>query len=93
MNCKPGDLARVVSHPDTRKAGIVNKIVKVKVCDGVTKSGHAGWSLYPPNLFAFGGGARIDFIADFLLMPIRDPGDDAIDEMVLIAGKPERVAA
>lgn len=30
-------------------------------------------------------------IADVILRPIRDPGDDAVDEMVRIAGKPAKL--
>ncbi len=39
------------------------------------------------------GQTQLPLCPDRYLLPIRDPGDDAVDEMVLRAGKPEGVMA
>lgn len=87
-NCKPGDLARVIDDPESRCAGIVDKIVTVTkpVMVGVWP----GW-MYAgsPMVCICGCGRQIDALADALLRPIR--GQDGDDETLTWAGKPEQI--
>lgn len=48
------------------------------------------WLVDPP-LEGVNGLAK--HLPDAWLVPLRDPGDDAVDEMVVIAGKPEHQPA
>ncbi len=67
MNCKPGDLAVVVrSIYDPAQIG---KIVRVVEWCAYTE----GWIVSPCILFYAS-------VHDECLRPIRDPGDDAVDE-------------
>ena len=84
MNCKPNDLARVVSNSETRFYGLVDKIVRVVSL--YEFQGQQLWALGEPIYCIFG--RHVLGIADELLRPIRDPGDDAVDEMVLKVGNP-----
>ena len=71
MNCKPGDLAVVVrARMDPSKIG---KIVEV-IC---WHSRAKGWVVEPPLCV---GGWEFPAVHDDCLQPIRNPGDDAIDE-------------
>lgn len=82
MNCKPGDLA-VVIKSDAGNEGVILRCIRL--------SGVASWlgprgetTLSPvwkvDRLLTDWQGASNDEIADDQLRPIRDPGDDAIDE-------------
>jgi hypothetical protein len=86
MNCKPGDLARIVS-PYQRKEHIdlFVTVVRAGVDGHWMAARNGGWSLNS------GDGShgwvcdanRPDFpcfIDDKYLRPLRDPGDDAQDE-------------
>lgn len=78
MNCKPGELARLIDHPATRNQRAVDRIVRVTEIKPDPDC--AMWWLETP--FECGCGCRgtIRAIADVLLKPIRDPGEDAQDE-------------
>lgn len=87
MNCKPGDLARVISTPESLEAGVVDWffVVKEPRCKTDAKGGVA-WTyegpirVVPQGIFK---GTQFIGIADHILRPIRDPGPEAVDEMVL----------
>lgn len=103
MNCKPGDLA-VVFKPGRTKTPIesalaqklVGKIVEVRsliFIDGV-----AIWTIDPfdmtfqvPQLWGWTSGfANVIGLSDDILKPLRDPGDDAVDEILCFHGKPTK---
>ena len=76
MNCKPGDLAIVVKtrgRPDA-----IGRIVRVVRPAQPGRLGPA-WVIDPPLVLKRGSG---DEVYDCALRPIRDPGDDAKDEML-----------
>lgn len=50
------------------------------------------WMTSPPQFSDEGPRVAMVFV-DHHLRPIRDPGDDAVDEMVQKLGKPEEVTA
>jgi len=99
MNCKQGDLAIIVKS----WAGNQGKFVTCVRLDAY-RSGRECIDQYgvvsPPepvwetdrNLPAWDGSLD-NYIADSQLRPIRPQSDDATDEMVLIAGKPQEVTA
>lgn len=81
MNCKPGDLVRVISHPTTIEMNIVDKIFTVNTLEIVSDI----WGTMPVWLYTglpvaclYGCGGNIDFVPDDLLRPIR--GLDGTDE-------------
>lgn len=84
MNCKPGDLAVIVA-PDTSTRNL-GKIVRV--LHG-SRLGDGWWwveSLSPAFMNGPGSCDRVAMegnIEDRRLRPIRDPGDDAVDETLL----------
>lgn len=76
MNCEPKELARIVrTGPMTRH--LLDRIVTVDSVVTFTDWG-ACWA-YTPQL-RDSCGMPINFIEDCALRPIRDPGDDAVDE-------------
>ncbi|MDN8617846.1 hypothetical protein [Variovorax ginsengisoli] len=92
MNCREGDLAYVTDmpYPVSEANG---RFVQVK--ELVLAAGEAYWLLDKPVRFRAranfslmgvcffkGEPVAVDAIADAYLRPIRDPGDDAVDEMV-----------
>lgn len=84
MNCKPGDLAVVVrARFDPSHLG---KIVSVVEWDDEA----GGWKVDPPIMTA---GIPWRAVADHALRPIRDPGDDAVDEMIQRIGVSHGVPA
>ena len=100
MNCKPGDLARLVNLPKSlSKAN--DRFVKLKNQPPVMIDGELGWELEERVKFTMTGNATrngvlfregdavyFDVMQDRNLRPIRDPGDDAVDEMVAKLGRP-----
>lgn len=83
MNCRPGDLARVISTPETREAGVVDWFFKVTHLSGESENGKPAWAFEGPWRRVPKGhlkGTLFIGIADDILRPIRDPGDDAVDE-------------
>lgn len=90
MNCKKGDLAIIVKS----WAGNEGKIVRCLHLDAVRsryENVAPGGFCYPPEpiwiidrqIYGWDG-SMSDYIADSQLRPIRDPGDDAVDEMLLL---------
>lgn len=100
MNCKPGDLARIVC-PQPQLAELRDRIVRViEECD---IAGEPGWVLAKRENFVMVGAGRstitdekfgigtpvyVDRLQDKYLRPIR-PNDDE-DEMLRIAGRPQQ---
>lgn len=83
MNCKPGDLAVIVRSKNTRNIGFITRCVAFKP----TRRGEPAWLIDPPcpvgNYVDESGVFRLsDWAYDSHLLPIRDPGDDAKDEML-----------
>lgn len=88
MNCKPGDLAVIVQSHDPRNIGKLVNVLRPYdsrswwiTCTSVL---HRLYSDCPP-------GAECATY-DAYLRPIRDPGDDAVDEMLQRIGSPSEVA-
>lgn len=84
MNCKPGDLARVISCPESRLAGLDDVFIKVTHLDGVSDNGtNPVWAYEGPMLRHRSGptvGRLVEAFADCILRPIRPQSDDATDE-------------
>lgn len=90
MNCKKGELVRYVGRiPRPNASGWIGRAVR----QGPDFEGAATWFVDPPLPGGWVDCCRPDWVKDSALRPIRDPGDDATDEMVLIAGKPQEVTA
>lgn len=89
LNCVPGDLARVISTPDTRECGTADWFVTVTRLNGVTNEGNLpAWGYEGPLRKITQGvwkGCIVECICDHILRPIRDPGPDAVDETLLTA--------
>lgn len=97
MNCKPGDIARLVGFPPDLKMN--DKLVKLADKPPVAIGGIVQWVLseklqitVPPtvrmrlsdgSIFPSGAAIGISSLADFHLRPIRDPGVDAVDETLV----------
>lgn len=93
MNCKPGDLARIVGlqHELAELNDRLVRIAEPKVIFGVP-----GWTFEEPVKFVIrslcqtlsglvffpGDHAKLGELWDCNLRPIRHPGDDALDEML-----------
>jgi|GEM_PF-3476124 len=95
MNCKTGDIAVI-------KAGLglySGHLVTVEQLAGEhPRYPRLGvmWFVRPIGFAPFDctlNERGLFLLPDGLLRPIRDPGDDAVDEMVLRAGRPDGVAA
>lgn len=101
LNCKPGDLAIIVSVPRSTSPRIVAAIEakalgRIVRCLTLARSNDglsACWRITEPFSVLTPVGA-IDFfgIADKDLRPIRDPGDDAVDEVLAKLGAPTALA-
>jgi hypothetical protein len=88
MNCKPGDLARIISDAETRAAHMADKIIAVDRL--VMIEGDACWTYSGPRLYCGCGCQReLAGVDDELLRPIR--GEDGDDETLTWAGKPSTV--
>ena len=82
-NCRPGDLAVVVKEFGVPMyGGYVLRVVRWHHTTG-------GWICEPQLRDEHG--VLIAWCDDHL-RPIRDPGDDAVDEMLQRVGKPESAA-
>jgi hypothetical protein len=91
MNCKPGDLARIVSSPEMVLLGYADKIIKVIEFSGQTMAGDSAWTYEPPLLRCpCGCGLMVYGFADHLLRPIR--GTEGDDETLAWAGKPDEIS-
>jgi hypothetical protein len=81
MNCKPGDLARVINDRTARELGIVDKFFRLTHVAGKTGDGSLCWAFEgPPIPHPSDRWTTYDGISDAILRPVRDPGDDAQDE-------------
>lgn len=95
MNCKPGDLAVIVPpYQDKEMLGLVVTVVRrvppaarIQAKNGDVSMGGAGigWRCegHAPSLPCG--------IADECLRPLRNPGDDAVDESLLWLPSPGKV--
>lgn len=98
MNCKPGDLAMVVKAVCPENIGLIVKVLRwAPPIDGMpaweTESDRPSPTVCTISPRVSTGMHRVADVRDAWLRPIRDPGDDAIDEMVQKLGKPEGVTA
>lgn len=78
MNCKPGDLAIFLPPPYVSGYEFSGRVLRVIKPSAF----HGTWFVEP--LFPNGD----DSTWDKYLRPIRDPGDDAVDETIVRLGKP-----
>ena len=85
MNCKPGDLAIVVGGRDPNCPPRRGTIVKV---DRPSKVWPQCWVMDPPIVDPADGYSV--HVQDKHLCPIRDPGDDAVDETLLRLPSPRQ---
>lgn len=85
MNCKQFDMARIVPNTpcDEWARG---RIVQVRVPG--TWLGLPAWTTDP--LLVTPDGAVCEMVCDEILRPIRDPGDDAVDETLQRIGAPQQ---
>lgn len=90
MNCIKGDLAIIVSASDPALAGSIGHICICVEPVSHPISGEHGWVIDPPAQIA---GELFMHCLDRAMRPIRDPGNDAVDQMVLLCGLPQEVAA
>lgn len=95
MNCKPGDLARVIAPGFLIACSCGHRQAVVKP-DTFVVCGEAhadGWKLQEPirvggQMQCDGGffSGRVNSLPDAILRPIRPQADDAVDEMVHLVG-------
>lgn len=97
MNCRPGDLCRLLAPGRSISCPLCGEsAIAVKPDTLVIVTHHDGiaWALQEPILVTVSlkcGAtivARCTAIRDAALKPIRDPGDDAVDETLIYAGDP-----
>lgn len=94
MNCKPGDLARVVDC-----GTYTDRLVEVVRMHGlITKYAALGalWFVKPIGFTPHDCNLTVDgemLLPDNRLRPIRDPGDDAVDEVIQRIGTPHKETA
>jgi len=91
MNCQPNELCRVVHNEFTALGGIAGRFVTVLKVE-LNARFEPSW-IYEGSRIVTSTGRVVQCIPDKWLKPIRDPGDDAVDEMVRKVGKPEGVPA
>lgn len=94
MNCKPGDLAMVVKG---RSVGVVCTCIRLASIGETLDLGYDveldGPMWVTDKSFQSTWGDWDCLMFDDFLRPLRDPGDDAVDEMVERVGKPEGIPA
>lgn len=96
MNCKPGDLAVIVASQATENIGCIVEVLDAShPCPCGCTSREQYWSVrcHGRALVAFdlfGRRSEVKFAdcPDRVLRPIRDPGDDAVDEVLERVGAP-----
>jgi hypothetical protein len=95
VNCKPGDLAVIVFCPRGAEhllGRMVRLTVRAPDCPPVPwrpeVDARPSWC-YEGERLTLRSGTVVEKLNDCCLSPIRDPGDDAIDEMLLRVGMPE----
>jgi hypothetical protein len=107
MNCKPGDLAIIVNCDFPANIGKLVSVLRpadmndyhlgpnendgfLWECETLS-DGIIGWD--EGDSYSANKAGGLIALTDSYLKPIRDPGDDAADEMVLRTGKPQEVTA
>lgn len=94
LRCRPGDLCVIVDDEFPENLGKFLTVVK----SAEAIEGKPAWQCFSPSILrawnAFGTASEltepnelVDWTDD-ALRPLRDPGDDATDEILRIAGKP-----
>lgn len=86
MNCRPGDLAHIVApYRDRSMRGLPVNVIETHRGGAVrAKNGCISHDRGQDCWLVDGHDERLPMvIGDDYLRPIRDPGDDAVDEMVL----------
>lgn len=87
MNCEPGDLAVVANDMGLVAARpLLGVVVRVVELYGTDDRWGPIWCI---DATVERGGIRFNCIADAMLKPLRDPGDDAVDETLQRLGLPE----
>lgn len=77
LNCRPGDLA-LIERAGRETQHLVGHFVTVKRIHHASSPRLPGW-VYEPRFIA-ADGVAVEWLEDCCLRPIRDPGDDAVDE-------------
>lgn len=97
MNCRPGDLAVIVRSEGWGLAGeiarlCIGRIVQVRFLRPPFNSACPSalvWDIEKPLIVSKDGhDFEVTGVSDDALRPIRDPGDDAVDEMLLRVPSP-----
>lgn len=88
--CKPGELCVIVSAPwfSSHLIGCVRRVLEVS---SRSLPDNPMWTYEGSRLRYIDNGEEIDYLDDCLLRPLRDPGEDARDEM--LHPLPQEVAA
>ncbi|RZI60671.1 MAG: hypothetical protein EOP14_00105 [Pseudomonas sp.] len=95
MNCKPGDLAIIVRAHGPSLGQIVRCLKLNPLISSVPTFGVNGTGAPEPfwdidiTIVAFNG-TKVRYVPDACLRPIRDPGDDAVDETLLRLPSPRQ---
>jgi hypothetical protein len=108
MNVRPGDIARIVHPEAYGSLVLVHTLITSpvhKLTDGWPAAGPISVGKWEVEMLglpievwrwkddrAFREPAKFAACDDKWLRPIRDPGDDAVDEMLQRTGKPETAA-
>lgn len=92
MNCKLGDLARMIRSDFPEN---IDKLVWVREKASIFVGEDWMCEALQPMRSTFGWvpAGSIGSAADADLRPIRDPGDDAVDEMLVLLGSPIKETA
>lgn len=94
MNCVPGDTAFIVApYLDVAMRGLPVNVVRAHAGGAVrAKNGDINHDRGRPGWLVDGHDLRLPMvIGDQYLRPIRDPGDDAVDEVLQRLGQPEDI--
>lgn len=78
MNCKPNDLAVIYRADLPADRIFIGRIIRVVKVVPHNRFGHPCWTYDGPRLLSVFG--NVTAVADHDLHPIRDPGDDAVDQ-------------
>jgi hypothetical protein len=92
MNCKPGDLAVIVGCCSAYGEFLIGRTVEVLSPSDLALVEGFAWNvrmLHPITNPLTGETGNEGTAADAFLRPIRDPGPDAVDEVLQRLGKPE----
>lgn len=94
MNCKPGDLAYYVGRSRPDLVGRVCEVLQVGIHEFSGGPADGCVVQFSEKCRTTSGDLSVDgWVKQTSLRPIRDPGDDATDEMVQLLGKPSEVTA